>query len=604
MEVGLTTPDQLAVQIGTSLGLQELKAGVTLFGSLIADKPPNIGAVKRMLRNAWAAFGNVQIVDVKDLLFSIKVDNEVAAKKIIDGGPWTIMGFVFCVQYWPLNLALEELNPSLISYWVQAHGVPRGQMNGETAGQIGAQFERLIGFEDPDQPGGMRGYLRSRVELNASNPLPLGIWLLRPDQTESWVEFLYERLANFCFQCGRLGHGLDHCKFDCVPDEDDGKRQYGSWMQAKISRDLGVSPPIKLPVETRRRAVATRRTVGDPIASGVHVPTERVNRCEQGVPRMANPAIIPAIQPSVVGRENSACTLSIVPNKQGVPHIAIPPSVVGKGHSACTLSIAPNKQGVPRIAIPPSVVGRGNSASTLSLVPNGEGPVARIGSNSGASANRPIFLADATVRQWINQELFISVTNNCAFVGPKCWNLPLGSMAGIKAHTLGNSEACKSGPGYFINTPKIQTAPVSGEIQPSEPPPIHHTHAVSKPISPESPHPIFPSKRPLTMCSSPEESIRKKPKIATQPFHLAVSTRGPNISPKISRGRRGRSRCVRNRFLQSMDLCDDFFSEVRVPSADRDELYLDKFGVEIFPSLESGSLSGGGGWPSTATTSP
>ncbi|VVA17246.1 Hypothetical predicted protein [Prunus dulcis] len=110
MEVGMTTPDQLAVQMGTSLGLQELRAGVTLFGSLIANKPPNIGVVKRMLRSAWAAFGNVQIVDVKDLIFSIKLDNEEAARKIADGGPWTIMGFAFCVQYWPLTLALEELN--------------------------------------------------------------------------------------------------------------------------------------------------------------------------------------------------------------------------------------------------------------------------------------------------------------------------------------------------------------------------------------------------------------------------------------------------------------------------------------------------------------
>ncbi|KAI5349676.1 Hypothetical predicted protein [Prunus dulcis] len=545
MEVGMTTPDQLAVQMGTSLGLQELRTGVTLFGSLIADKPPNIGVVKRMLRSAWAAFGNVQIVDVKDLIFSIKLDNEEAARKIVDGGPWTIMGFAFCVQYWPLTLALEELNPSLISYWVQAHGVPRGQMNGETAGLIGAQFERLIGFEDPDQPGGMRGYFRSRVELNALNPLPLGIWLLRPDQTQSWVEFLYERLANFCFQCGRLGHGLDHCKFESVVDDEDGLRHYGSWMKARISRDLDVSPPIQLPVESRRRAVATRRTVDAPIASGVHVPPERVNRCEHGVLHIETPDIIPAF--------------------------------------------------------PPSDVRRGTSARSLSIVPNGEGPVARLGSNGGASGSRPIFSADAGVRQWIDQGLFIPEPHDSVFVGPKCWNLPLGSMAGFQAHTLCNSEVFRSAPCCFVSTPKIQTARMLGEIQLSEPLPIHHTPVVSEP---GSPLPIFQSKRPLYICSPPVEPIRKKPKIATQPFQLAMSTGGHNLSPKIRRGRRGRSRSVRNRFLQSMDLCDDMFSEVRVPSVDRDDLSLDNIDVELIPSLESGGFSGGGGWPSTATSSP
>ena len=53
-----------------------------------------------------------------------------------------------------------------------------------------------------------------------------------------------------------------------------------------------------------------------------------------------------------------------------------------------------------------------------------------------------------------------------------------------------------------------------------------------------------------------------------------------------------------------MDLCDDMFSEVRVHSVDRDDLSLDNIDVELIPSLESGGFSGGGGWPSTATSSP
>ncbi|PQQ15843.1 uncharacterized protein Pyn_19026 [Prunus yedoensis var. nudiflora] len=104
--------------MGDSLGLNDFSNGVNLFGPLLADKPPNIGVVIRMLTSAWVAFGEVQIVDVKDLIFSIKVQHKEAARRIVDEGPWIIFGFAFNVQYWPLHLAIEELDPKLIYFWL------------------------------------------------------------------------------------------------------------------------------------------------------------------------------------------------------------------------------------------------------------------------------------------------------------------------------------------------------------------------------------------------------------------------------------------------------------------------------------------------------
>lgn len=51
-----------------------------------------------------------------------------------------------------------------------------------------------------------RGFLRVRIIVNTRNPLITGCWLLRKDDKDTWVEFRYERLQDFCYRCGRIGH--------------------------------------------------------------------------------------------------------------------------------------------------------------------------------------------------------------------------------------------------------------------------------------------------------------------------------------------------------------------------------------------------------------
>ena len=45
-----------------------------------------------------------------------------------------------------------------------------------------------------------------------------------------WVTFKYERLPNFCFLCGILGHDEKHCSG--FQGKAEGHRQYGDWLRA------------------------------------------------------------------------------------------------------------------------------------------------------------------------------------------------------------------------------------------------------------------------------------------------------------------------------------------------------------------------------------
>jgi len=60
--------------------------------------------------------------------------------------------------------------------------------------------------------GDERGaYFQLKVELKVSKPLRPGIPLKRKEGGEGWLDFKYERLASFCYGCGRMGHDLRLC---------------------------------------------------------------------------------------------------------------------------------------------------------------------------------------------------------------------------------------------------------------------------------------------------------------------------------------------------------------------------------------------------------
>lgn len=54
-------------------------------------------------------------------------------------------------------------------------------------------------------------YIRVQVKVQISNPLCSGFYLHRAHRGDTWVQFKYERVFGFRFNCGRLGHMTNTC---------------------------------------------------------------------------------------------------------------------------------------------------------------------------------------------------------------------------------------------------------------------------------------------------------------------------------------------------------------------------------------------------------
>ncbi|KAF4346543.1 hypothetical protein G4B88_007373 [Cannabis sativa] len=120
-------------------------------------------------------------------------------------------------KFWWRHIVLAELPPfeqiisanvRLVPFWVQIHRLPI-RRNTEA---MGVMLGNYMGTFDKYDDSTRFRFLRIRVLLDAYKPLLRGKRIQFEDSQNSlWVDFKYERLAEFCEFCGRITHKTDEC---------------------------------------------------------------------------------------------------------------------------------------------------------------------------------------------------------------------------------------------------------------------------------------------------------------------------------------------------------------------------------------------------------
>lgn len=76
-----------------------------------------------------------------------------------------------------------------------------------------------------------------RVTIDITKPLKTGFFLPIEKNVVTWIQFWYEKLNDFCYSCGRLGHGHKNCN----QSEDtkgvlDPRKAYGPWLRVGFTQ--------------------------------------------------------------------------------------------------------------------------------------------------------------------------------------------------------------------------------------------------------------------------------------------------------------------------------------------------------------------------------
>ncbi|PRQ22392.1 putative transcription factor interactor and regulator CCHC(Zn) family [Rosa chinensis] len=159
-------------------------------------------------------------------------------QQILNRGPWSVMGHTICINIWPLDDRLEDVPVHQLAIWIQAHGLPRGQMTHANAHLLGAVAGTVLSVENSNTVNGWRGFVRVRVNINTQHPLVPGVWIRCGSNPPLWVEFRYERISLFCYNCGRLSHSERFCNQPRSPRAE----RLGVWMITPAARRLTSGP--------------------------------------------------------------------------------------------------------------------------------------------------------------------------------------------------------------------------------------------------------------------------------------------------------------------------------------------------------------------------
>ncbi|OMO52652.1 hypothetical protein CCACVL1_29137 [Corchorus capsularis] len=216
----------------------------TLIGRIISDRLLSKRGVMGVLRTMWIEDVVTEIRDLAMNTFSLRFSSDLAKRRALEDGPWSIMGSCLALKEWRNGIEIYDMDFSEIEVWVQIHKIPLEMMNLENAGVIGKRLGRVVSIEDPKEVKGVgSNFIRIRLGIDICKPLVEGFWIPRREGRKTWAEVKYEKLSDFCYGCGKLGHMVKNCHLEVQRSVvDPSKPHYGPHMRAApVRRFEGVS---------------------------------------------------------------------------------------------------------------------------------------------------------------------------------------------------------------------------------------------------------------------------------------------------------------------------------------------------------------------------
>ncbi|KAK4422121.1 hypothetical protein Salat_2163100, partial [Sesamum alatum] len=231
--------------------------------------------------------------------FLLSFQHRVDMHRILYGGPWNFDNQLLIFSEFGQNDDPLTMDLYFCDFSVGLHGLSGAKLSSNLGHLIGSKLGIVKDVSFVDNSVHSPVSLRLRVSLDVRKPLLRKTKLRSLDGQETIVNFTYERLGNFCYLCGVLGHVDTLCELRYADDfVDPGSPvPYGPWLRA-----FGSGRPTAGPFNFGR---SLSRLRGSNIFGNFSSPAVSTSR-------VGMPPTIPNVSPQIhvgVGPSTNACPI-------------------------------------------------------------------------------------------------------------------------------------------------------------------------------------------------------------------------------------------------------------------------------------------------------
>ncbi|KAK6153100.1 hypothetical protein DH2020_012739 [Rehmannia glutinosa] len=321
---------------------------LSLVGRVLSQRIINFDSISSMFKRLWNPRHGMSCKPLGDNTVLFQFRNQVDKMKTLADSPWPFDKSLLALTEARVSQVGSKLTVTTCPFWFQLHDVPIGLMNKAFATTTGNLIGTFMNVDSDSEGSSIGRYLRIRVILDITKPLRRVIKTTLHDQ-EYLLPLKYERLPNFCYYCGIIGHGDRECEARILNlPEHASEPLYGAWLRASSTSNPFTSPRPQSdnPTYHPPRNSATTTHSAPPIHEQTQPqPHNHETSHETNQPTSSVAPPIPPCPP------NPTPPLALVPYYPSVHNKPSPPPNLIEASHPSTISEPPPKQASLQLSV-------------------------------------------------------------------------------------------------------------------------------------------------------------------------------------------------------------------------------------------------------------
>ncbi|KAK5802554.1 hypothetical protein PVK06_030156 [Gossypium arboreum] len=204
-------------------------------GKIMAMEHLNREVMYKVFRSLWYTKEEVHFVALKEGAVIVKFSCLEDRSQILNNMPWLFDKCLFSMAPFVKGKNIASYEFWLSPFWLRVYNIPIEVMDRQLALDVGNAIGELMAIDWKDRNGAWTEFMRLKVKIDISKPLRRVMKFASEDGGEMIGVIKYERLPNFCYMCGMIGHNTKKCQNSTEGvGINDSNLHYGSWIRVPI----------------------------------------------------------------------------------------------------------------------------------------------------------------------------------------------------------------------------------------------------------------------------------------------------------------------------------------------------------------------------------